>query len=115
MVDKTPNVRAWIERMLKPKVQDDFESWDTLAPTLAPFIKDQVANVFLPWSVANSIAIENGNDDFTLELKGNTWTQKPQKYHARSLGVLRQKYQAVANNAALNEILDATACRQYLA
>ena len=115
MVDKNPNVRAWVERMLNPEVRGDFESWEVLAPTLVPLIKDQVANLFLPWTVANSVAIENGDDDFTLELKGNTWTQKPQKYHARSLGVIRQKYQAVASNAALNEILDATACRQYLA
>ena len=115
MIAKNPNVQAWIERMLSPDVKGDFESWDNLAPTLTPLIKDQVGSLFLPWSVANSVAIENGDDDFTLELKGNTWTQKPQKYHARSLGVLRQKYRAVADNDRLNGILNATACLQYLA
>jgi glutathione S-transferase len=115
MIAKNPNVQAWIERMLNPDVKGDFESWDSLAPTLVPLIKDQVGSLFLPWSVANSVANENGDDDFTLELKGNTWTQKPQKYHARSLGVLRQKYRAVADNDTLNEILNATACLQYLA
>ena len=115
MIAKHPNVQAWIERMLNPDVKGDFESWDRLAPTLVPLIKDQVGSLFLPWSVANSVAIENGDDDFTVELKGNTWTQKPQKYHARSLGVLRQKYRTVADNDTLNEILNATACLQYLA
>ena len=57
-----------------------------------PILSDQVAGVFLPWDVANAQAIADGADEFDVTLKGNRWTQKPQKYHARSLGVLKAKY-----------------------
>lgn len=109
------NVVAWIERMLNPENLGEFEDWEALEPTLMPILTDQVAGVFLPWDVANARAIADGADDFDVTLKGNRWTQKPQKYHARSLGKLRAKYAEVAGDAALDAVLTATGCKQYLA
>ena len=44
-------------------------------------------------------------------LPGNAiWIQKPQKYHARSLAMLRGKYAEVTNKAALDAVLDAAGC-----
>ena len=34
---------------------------------------------------ANAAALAKGSEEFTVELAGKTWTQKPQKYHAKSL------------------------------
>jgi hypothetical protein len=74
-----------------------FESWSILAPTLAPLLVEQVGQRFLPWSHANAKAIADGVEEFSVELAGRTWTQKPQKYHAKSLKALRDKYAAAAN------------------
>ena len=115
LVARVSNVVAWIDRMLDPENLGDFEDWGDLEPTLMPILEDQVAGMFLPWDVANARAIADGADEFDVTLKGERWTQKPQKYHARSLGVLKAKYAGVAADAALDAVLTASACKQYLA
>ena len=74
-----------------------------------------MAGLFLPWSAANAQAIADRDDEFDVTLKGKRWTQKPQKYHARSLAVLRAKYADVAADPELDEVLSATGCKEYLA
>ena len=61
--------------------------------------------LFLPWSAANAAAIAAGDEEFTVSLKGNDWTQKPQKYHARSLAALKAKYDAAKDTPGLREVL----------
>lgn len=114
LVKAAPNVVAWIERMLNPRMLGEFEDWAALEPTLVPLLRDQVAGVFLPWSVANAEAIATGADEFDVTLKGQRWTQKPQKYHARSLAALKAKYAAVADDAALDAVLSETGCQVFL-
>ena len=109
-----PNVSAWVDRMLDPGVLGEFEPWDSLAPSLTPLLADQVGAMFLPWSAANAAAIAAGDEEFTVQLKGHAWTQKPQKYHARSLGVLKSKYQRVSGDERVNALLRETGCLAYL-
>jgi hypothetical protein len=111
----TPNVEAWIDRMLEPQAFGDFEDWSSLAGTLSPLLADQVAGLFLPWSAANAAAIADGRDEFSVTLKGNTWTQKPQKYHARSLAKLKAKYLAVSSSDEIRTVLEGTGCLDVLA
>ena len=106
---KYPNVLAWIHRMLFPRVEGDFETWDTLAAGLTPLLKEQLGDRFLPWTLANEAAIAAGDEEFSVQVAGETWTQKPQKYHAKSLAVLRQKY-AAADKAASEAARGATGC-----
>ncbi|MDE0178045.1 MAG: glutathione S-transferase family protein [Gammaproteobacteria bacterium] len=115
LVSGVANVVAWIDRMLNPENLGEFEDWAALEPTLLPILKDQVGGVFLPWDVANAAAIADGADEFDVTLKGRRWTQKPQKYHARSLGVLKGKYAQVAGDPALDAVLAASGCKAYLA
>ena len=114
LVKDAANVVAWIDRMLSPADLGPFEDFAALEPTLVPLLRDQVAGLFLPWTVANAEAITAGEDEFDVTLKGQRWTQKPQKYHARSLGVLRSKYAAVAGDPALDALLTDTGCRSFL-
>jgi hypothetical protein len=51
---------------------------------------------------------------FRVTLGDHVWTQKPQKYHARSLGMLRAKYAAIADKTALDPILAAAGCLEGL-
>lgn len=104
----------WIHRMLDPRDEGEFESWSSLESTLLPFLADQVGAYFCPWAVANAAAMASGGEDFSVELKGQTFTQTPQKYHAKSLAVLRGKYAAVSDRSQLDGILEAAGCLSAL-
>lgn len=112
--ERAPRVLAWTERMLDPQSAGDFEGWGALAPTLQPILADYVGALFLPWSDANARALADGAEEFTVELPDQTWTQKPQKYHARSLKVLRERHETGASTAELDAILEAAGCKQWL-
>jgi len=105
-----PNLLAWIHRMLWPKAEGDFEPWSSLAPSLTPLLERQVGRLFMPWTVANALALADGRDEFSVELGARTWTQKPQKYHAKSLAALREKYHAFPESRALDATLDSCGC-----
>jgi glutathione S-transferase len=105
-----PNVLDWIHRMLNPRAEGEFESWATLAPTLEPFLAEQVGALFCPWTVANAAAMASGEEEFSVELNGKTFTQQPQKYHAKSLVVIRDKYANASGKAELDPVLERTGC-----
>ena len=107
---------AWIERMLEPVAEGDFESAEALVPTLEPLLAEDVAALFLPWSTANAAALAEGKAEFSVELEGRTFTQQTQKYHAKSLKALKARYAAVAepDRAALDPILERTGCLRWL-
>lgn len=104
-----PNVLDWVHRMTWPRAEGDFEDWSTLEATLMPFLKDQIGKLFMPWTLANERAMAEGSEEFSVELAGETWTQKPQKYHAKSLAALRAKYAAAAA-PGLESVLEQAGC-----
>jgi glutathione S-transferase len=105
-----PHVLDWVHRMLWPKAEGKFETWSALQPTLMPILTEQVGRQFMPWTCANEKALADAKEDFSVTLGDKIWTQKPQKYHARSLGMLRARYAAVADKAALDPVLEAAGC-----
>lgn len=116
IVNEKPAVRAWIDRMLDPKAEGEFEAWDTLAPTMEPLLQEEV-RIFLVWASAIAEAIASGAENITVDLDGKTWTQTvggPQKYHAKSLKELRRKYGEVSGDAELRDILERTGCLPHL-
>ena len=86
-----PHVLDWVHRMLWPRAQGAFESWTALAPTLMPILTKQVGKQFWPWTLANERALAEGAEEFSVTLADKVWTQKPQKYHARSLAHAARK------------------------
>lgn len=109
-----PNVLDWIHRMTWPSILGDWEDWSSVESTLAPFLSEQVGALFCPWTVANAEAIAAGDEEFSVELAGRTFTQRPQKYHAKSLAVLREKYASAEGKAALDPVLAAAGCLDAL-
>jgi glutathione S-transferase len=105
-----PHVLDWVQRMLWPKAEGEFEAWSALEPTLMPILTEQVGAQFMPWTCANEKALTEAREEFSVTLGDKIWTQKPQKYHARSLGMLRAKYAAVADKTALDPVLEAAGC-----
>jgi hypothetical protein len=96
--------------MLWPKAEGGFESWAAVAPTLMPILTKQVGKLFWPWTLANEKALAEGADEFSVRLGDGVWTQKPQKYHARSLAMLRAKYAGMSSRGDLDMILAAAGC-----
>ena len=114
MWTEPPKVMAWVQRMLAPKNEDAFEAWAALASTLMPFLKEEVAGLFLPWSAANAAAVAAGHKSFEARLGSAGWSQEPQKYHARSLAEIRRKYAAAKGASGLDVILGESGCLKYL-
>jgi glutathione S-transferase len=105
-----PHVLDWVHRMLWPRAEGAFETWAALEPTMMPILTQQVGRLFMPWTAANEKAVGDGKEEFSVTLGDHVWTQKPQKYHTRSLGMLRAKYAAVPDKSALDPVLDAAGC-----
>ena len=114
MRKSAPRVLAWTERMVHPTAAAGFEAWPALAPTLVPLLSEEVGSVFLPWSAANAEALAAGRKEFSLTLDGTPFAQETQKYHAKSLAVLRARYAAITDKSELAPILDDAGCRKWL-
>jgi glutathione S-transferase len=105
-----PHVLDWVQRMLRPTAEGVFETWVTLKPTLLPILTHQVGAQFMTWTIANEKALAEGKEEFSVTLGDKVWIQKPQKYHARSLAMLRAKYAATADKIALDPVLQEAGC-----
>jgi len=110
---RAPSVLAWIQRMLWPRAEGELEAWDRIESGLLPLL-EQAAQLFLPWSCANEAALSAGDATFSVPLRGETWTQVPQKYHARSLAALRAKYADQSSDSAVRSLMERTGCATYL-
>jgi hypothetical protein len=100
--------------MLAPAAKGDFEPWSSLAPTLEPLLAQEVAGLFLPWSAANARALAAGQPEFEVTLEGRPFRQQTQKYHARSLAVLKSRYAKLPERGALDPVLARTGCLAWL-
>ncbi len=109
-----PAVIEYVERGLFPEAIGEFEPLESLLPTLEHFLREEVGGLFLPWSDANAKAQDAPDEEFSVQLQGQTFAQKPQKYHARSLKVLRARYGQMTRNGVLDDLLQRTDCLQWL-
>lgn len=109
-----PAVVAWIERMVDPRAEGAFEPLDSVLPTLAPLLREQVAERFLAWSVANAWARAEGLPRTRLDFDGARYEQKTFKYHVWSLRQLQQKLEPVRDDPQLARILKDTGCARFL-
>ena len=96
--------------MLAPEASGAFEPWEVLEPTLLPLLRDEVGAVFFPWTLANARAIASGAKQFSCTIDGRAFTQEAQKYHAKSLGWLRDRHAKVADRSQLDPILERAGC-----
>lgn len=112
---RAPHVVAWIERMTAPRIEGPFARRDELFPALEPLLREEVGAVFVPWTLANEQALRAGLPELALSIRGRPFRQTPQKYHAKSLAMLRERYRPVANDDALRALLERTGCLAALA
>ena len=112
--ETAPNVVAWLERMLEPKTEGDYEALPSLEPTLRPIFAREVGPRFLAWSVANERALAAGEAQTELEMDGRLYYQRTFKYPAMGLARLRKAFAAVSDDEALVGFLDKTTCLAHL-
>ncbi len=112
--EHTPRVTGWTTRMLAPRAEGGFEPWSALEATLMPLLREQVGRRFLPWSDANARALARGEKSFRVELPEGPFEQQTQKYHARSLAAIRDRYASLRDRAALDRVLEAAECLRWL-
>ena len=110
-----PGVLAYVARMNAPRAEGGFEGWETLSPTLTPLLREEVARYYLPWAHANAIAVKNDSRSFEIDLGGRRYSQAPQKYHVKSLAVIRAKAAAaLAAAPGLADVLKDAGCYDLL-
>lgn len=109
---RASKVLDWCYRMNEPRNDGPFETWESLAPTMTPLLA-YLGRYFLPWTDANSRALQTGAAEFTVDLAGRAYTQPPQKYHAKSLAALRAR-RAGVSDTRLTSILTDTGCARWL-
>jgi hypothetical protein len=109
---RASKVLDWCYRMNEPRNDGPFETWESLAPTMTPLLA-YLGRYFLPWTDANSRALQTGAAEFTVDLAGRAYTQPPQKYHAKSLAALRARCAGVSDTR-LTSILTDTGCARWL-
>lgn len=114
LVEAHAAVRMWIERMLSPAVEGRFDAWETLAPTLGPLLRREIAATYLPWAAANAEAVAAGRADFTVEIDGGVFTQSTQRYHATSFRRLRDRLAGISERADLDRILSTAGALRWL-
>jgi glutathione S-transferase len=114
MINASPSVASWIARMLDPKASGDWEEWDNLKATMLPFLKNQIADLYFPWAMANAKALRAEKSQFDVMLKGREFSQDTMKYTARSLHQLKLKFSEQQDRGPLEEVLLQADCLQPL-
>lgn len=103
--------------MLKPKDEGSYESWDSLSDTLIPILKEEIGEVFLPWTSEVTKSMSEKKEELSVIIKGKEFKHSiggPQKYHVKSLAVLKSKFESFKGNQALESILSETNCLRFL-
>ena len=111
---RAPTLLAWIQRMLWPRAEGEFAVVVRRVADAEPLLETIVGRLFLPWSVANAHAIATNAESFSVTLDGRMWTQKPQKYHARSLASAARKIRGDADKRAIDAVLQDAGCLDSL-
>jgi len=112
--EKGPAVVEWLERMLNPRDEGEFESLDSLEATLRPLFAREVGPRFLAWDAANTDALAAGKQQTELSMDGRLYYQRTFKYPAQTLLILKRKLHAAAKDSKLTRFLDETGCQAYL-
>ncbi len=115
MMDPTPaawlretsaNVVAWCAAMDAPTAEGDFRSLDVLSPTLLPLVRDEIAQTYLPWAMANLAAAEADEERVALKIDQKAYEQVTQHHAARSFRSVRDSLVTEKDAPGLAEFLE---------
>lgn len=111
---QAPNLVAWIGRMETPKVEGDFTSLALLRGALVDLLREEISASYLAWMAANARAVQRDAASVNIEIAGERFSQKPQRYAAKAFAELQRKLAAV-DDPDLAALLEETGCSVFLA
>ena len=82
-----------------------------------PILKEEVGEIFLPWTSGITASMAEGKEELSVMIKGKEFNHSiggPQKYHVKSLAVLKSKFDTFRGNQKLEEILSEAKCLEFL-
>lgn len=113
MKAQAPNVVRWVDRMENPDVEGGFISFDVAAAGLAELLRSEVATTYLTWMSANAHAVAAETPHVSVEIAGQMFSQRPQRYAAKAYAELRAK-RALVLDGALAALLGDSGCDAFL-
>ena len=111
-----PKVINWVDRVddlsWLPVGEDD--GWSPLDALSAGTLRllEEAARTYVPFMVANAVALQSGADEMVVEIDGQTYRQAPFAYQGKCLHWLREEYTALSDGdrTRVDAVLTATGC-----
>lgn len=111
---QSPNLVHWIERMEAPADKGGFASFEAVRGDLIPLLREELAGAYLPWMAANAHAVDDDAPSVRVEIAGQLFTQKPQRYAAKAFAEIKRKRAALGDDTLAALLLE-TGCEAFLA
>jgi hypothetical protein len=118
-LDHAPRVHAWTDIVDdlsgQPATDDSWLEPDQIRAHLGDLL-NEVGHVYIPALLANSAAIDAGNDQMNTTIDGQPWTQPIFPYQAKCLQSLRHGYFSLdpADRDGVDAVLKGTGCEAFL-
>lgn len=110
---QAPNVSRWLDRIQDAAPEGDFVGFAAAAEDMAELLGSEIAGAYLPWMAANAQAVADDAAGVSVDIAGQNFVQKPQRYAAKAFAEIRRK-RAGVDDAALAALLAETGCEAYL-
>ena len=110
---------AWINSMEDLSgVNPDKSPWETLEslPESVKSLLKEIGHVYVPALLANSKALENGEETWEAEIDGSTWTQKTFNYQGKCLQWINQEFYGLTDldQKRILDLFKGTGCEKLL-
>ena len=118
-LDHAPRVHAWTDIVDdlsgQPATNDSWLEPDQIRAHLGDLL-NEVGHVYIPALLANSAAIDAGDDQMNTTIDGQPWTQPTFPYQAKCLQSLRHGYFSLdpADRDGVDAVLKGTGCEAFL-
>jgi len=114
-----PRVHAWVSKMEDLSgvevVSDGFVDADDFPASLTELLTE-LGRTYVPVMLANSAALEAGQETVKTRVEGKPWVQEPFPYQAKCLQWLRIEYAKLdsEDRQRVDKILSGTGCEKLL-
>lgn len=117
MRERAPHVDMWLMRLDDLSgLEGVFVDVENLAAATYELL-ELVAEIYLPYLIANDQAIDDGQERFTVSLRGHQYSQSTFKYHKKCLKTLRAEFVGLSADAKarVEQILGKENCESFTA
>ena len=99
-------------------INPDVSPWEALEslPESVKSLLKEIGHVYVPALLANSIALESGEETWEAEIDGSTWTQKTFNYQGKCLQWINQEFYSLSDldQKRILDLFKGTGCEKLL-